>query len=269
MFTILATLALAAPVPAPTPDWVTIKGTVVWPAKVEFPDRNVFDLSRIKGGDGDYIRKGGTVSDDTFEIDTDTRGLKNVMVWLRPDDDDLKAKFPAAKIHPDLAKPKAVTHTVTSEFCRFNRRVLVARAGDTLEFVNAGKVHIAPQLVLGDDSTIQNIPREGKPVLVKGLKAGTGYFCDAMHQGWKNDALQGFPPWSRVRVFDHPYFAVTNENGEFEIRQVPKGKWWIVYLHQTGSHKGKDGWPGIKLDVEGDKKGVMAMKPLAFEVTKK
>ncbi len=269
MFTLLAAFALAAPVPAPTPDWVTIRGTVVWPEKEKIPERKAFDLSLPKGGDIDYIRTGGAVFDDTFLIDTDTRGLKDVMVWLRPDDDDLKAKFPADKVHPDLVKVKAVTHTVTSQFVRFDKRVLVARAGDSLEFVNAGKVAIAPQLVVGDDNTNQLILQGGKPVVVTDLKPGTGYFCDAMHQGWKDDALQGFPPWGRVRVFDHPYFALTNEKGEFEIPHVPKGKWRIVYLHPTGSHKGKDGWPGIKLDVEGDKKGVMAMKPLAFEVAKK
>ena len=84
-------------------------------------------------------------------------------------------------------------HTVTSEFCRFDRRVLVARAGDTLEFVNAGTVAIAPQLVLGDLNDIRTLPREGKPVVVKNLPAGVGSFHDAVHQGWKDDALQGFP----------------------------------------------------------------------------
>jgi hypothetical protein len=269
MFTMLAALAMAAPVPAPTPDWVTIKGTVVWPEKEKIPERKAFDLTIPKGGDIDYIRTGGTVYDDTFLIDDKTRGLKDVTVWVRPDDDDLKAKFPAEKIHPDLAKAKPVTHTVTSQFCRFDKRVVAARAGDAVEFVNAGTVPIAPQFALGDDNTTQTIPYDGKPMVVKDLKAGTGYFRDMAHQGWKNVALQGFPETGRVRVFDHPYFAVTNELGEFEIKQVPKGKWRFVYLHAgSGFHKGKDGRLGFPVEVEGDKKGLMTMKPLAFEKAK-
>ncbi len=268
MFSVLAALAMAAPVPAPTPDWVTIKGTVVWPEKEKMPERKAFDLTLPKGGDIDYIRTGGSVFDDTFVIDADTRGLKDVMVWLRPDDDDLKAKFPPAKVHPDLAKVKAVTHTVTSEFCRFDKRVLLMRGGDTMKFVNAGKVGIAPKIDMTDFHHIL-LMSEGETKEVTEVPAGVGNFHDAIHQGWKNDDLAGFPPWGRIRVFDHPYFALTNEQGEFEIRQVPKGKWRIVYLHPTGSHKGKVGWPGIKLDVEGNKKGEMAMKPLAFEMPKK
>lgn len=266
---LLAALAMAAPVPAPTPDWVTIKGTVVWPEKEKIPERKAFDLSLPKGGDIEYIRTGGAVFDDKFLIDEKTRGLKDVMVWLRPDDDDIKAPFPIGKIHPDLAKAKPVTHTVTSQFVRFDKRVLVARAGDSLEFVNAGKVTIAPSLVVGDDSITKTLLPDGKPVVVNALKAGTGYFRDMIHQGWKNVALQGFPDTGRVRVFDHPYFAVTNENGEFEIKQVPKGKWRLMYQHESGWHKGKDGRLGFPLEVEGNKQGEMTLKPLAFEMPKK
>jgi hypothetical protein len=268
MLPLLAALAVAAPVPAPTPDWVTIKGTVVWPELEKIPERKAFDLSRVKGGNAEYIRSGGAVYDDTFQIDGTSRGLKDVMVWIRPDDDDLKAKFPADKIHPDLAKPKPVTHTVTSKYCQFDKRLVLARVGDAIEFVNAGTVTIAPQFVLGDDDTSKTLLPDGKPVVVNDLKAGNGYFRDLNHQGWTADELQGFPPWGRVRVFDHPYFALTNDDGEFEIQQVPKGKWRIVYLHLSGSHKGKDGWPGIKLDVDGNRDGVMTLKPLAFERAK-
>ncbi len=268
MLPLLAALAVAAPVPAPTPDWVTIKGFVVWPEKEKIPERRAFDLSRAKGGDIEYIRTGGAVYDDTFQIDGKSRGLKDVMVWIRPDDDDPKAKFPADKIHPDLAKPKPVTHTVTSKYCQFDKRLVLARVGDAIEFVNAGAVTIAPQFVLGDNSSIYSMPPDAKPAVIKDLKAGVGNYHDAVHQGWIADELQGFPAWGRVRVFDHPYFALTNDDGEFEIQQVPKGKWRIVYLHRTGSHKGKDGWPGIKLDVDGNRDGVMTLKPLAFEKAK-
>lgn len=268
MLTLLAALSLTAPVPKPGPDWVTVKGTVVWPEKEKIPEAKALDLTKAQGGDADYLRKGGAVFDDTLLIDADTRGLKNVLVWIRPDDDDPKAKFPAEKTHPDLVKAKPATHTVTSEFCRYDRRWVAARAGDTLTVANAGKVAIAPQLVLGDDNTIQTMRPGDKPMVVKDLKAGTGYLCDTIHQGYKDDELQGFPAWVRVRVFDHPYFALTNETGEFEIKQVPKGKWRIVYLG-PGFHKGKDGALGFPVEVEGNKDGVMAMKAVEFERPKK
>jgi hypothetical protein len=271
MFTMLmASLAVAAPVPAQTPDWVTLKGTVVWPEKEKIPEVKAIDLTLPRGGDIEYIRTGGAVFNEKFVIDEKTRGLKNMVVSLRPDDDDPKAKFPAERIHPELAKAKPATHTVTSEFVRFDKRVVAARAGDSLEFVNAGKVTIAPRLVLGDEDTCLTIPYDGKPMVVKDLKAGAGHFRDMVHQGWLNATLEGFPPIGGVRVFDHPYFALTNEKGEFEIKQVPKGKWRIVYLHhESGWHKGKDGRLGFPVEVEGNKDGVMTMNPLAYDQPKR
>ena len=54
-------------------------------------------------------------------------------------------------------------------------------------------------------------------------------------------------PWMKgyVRVFDHPYFAVTDEDGKFEIKNAPAGKWRIVYWHENGFHKGREGAVGF------------------------
>ena len=269
MFTLIAALSLAAPVPKPGPDWVTLKGTVVWPEKEKVPEAKAIDLSNVRGGDADYLRKGGAVFDEPFVIDAKTRGLKDVVVWLRPDDDDPKAKFPAERVHPDLAKAKPATHTVTSEFGRFDRRVLVARAGDSLKFVNAGTVGVAPKLDLDTFHDIRLIPPEEKPKVVTDLPAGFGTFCDAIHQGWLNGV--DWPPGrGTLRVFDHPYFALTNEQGEFEIPQVPRGRWRVMYCHpQSGYHKGKDGRLGFPVEVRGNDDATMTRTPLAYEQPKK
>lgn len=267
MFLVAAVLAMAAPVPKPGPDWVTVKGAVVWPEKEKVPEAKAYDLSEVRGGDAEYILKGGAVFDDKFAIDEKSRGLKNVVVWLRPDDDDPKAAFPAEKVHPDLAKPKAKTHTVTNEFCRFDRRVLAVRAGDSVEWVNKGRVTLLIKVDGGpdDNHTFTHLPGKD-PVTTEFKKTGWFHFVDLGHQ-WK---VMNWPPGTGwVKVFDHPYFALTNENGEFEMMQVPKGKWRVMYWHESGFHKGKDGRLGFKVEVEGNKEGVMTMKPLAFEVPKK
>ena len=37
-------------------------------------------------------------------------------------------------------------------------------------------------------------------------------------------------PWMRawIRVFDHPYYAVTDDNGHFEIKDAPAGEYRLV-----------------------------------------
>ena len=42
-----------------------------------------------------------------------------------------------------------------------------------------------------------------------------------------------------VRIFDHPYYAVTDANGNFEIKNAPVGKFRIVYWHENGVRGGE------------------------------
>ena len=64
----------------------------------------------------------------------------------------------------------------------------------------------------GNEVKITDLMTSPYPVSVK---------CDI--HGWMN---------ASVRVFDHPYFAVTNENGEFEIKDAPAGKYRLVMWHE-------------------------------------
>ena len=56
-------------------------------------------------------------------------------------------------------------------------------------------------------------------------------------------------PWMNgwVRVFNHPYFAVTDENGGFEFKDAPAGNWQLMIWHGSGGWlggaKGKNGQP--------------------------
>ena len=44
----------------------------------------------------------------------------------------------------------------------------------------------------------------------------------------KHKFMEGF-----LLTFDHPYFAVTNEFGEYEFPNVPSGNWTLRIWHQT------------------------------------
>jgi len=49
--------------------------------------------------------------------------------------------------------------------------------------------------------------------------------------------LHGFMS-AKLWVFNHPYFAVTNENGEFTIENVPSGEELVVYMwHESMDNK--------------------------------
>jgi hypothetical protein len=56
-------------------------------------------------------------------------------------------------------------------------------------------------------------------------------------------------PWMKmyIRVFPHPYFAVTDAQGNWEIKDAPAGKWNLVVWHegQGWGPGGKAGTPVV------------------------
>ncbi len=43
-------------------------------------------------------------------------------------------------------------------------------------------------------------------------------------------------PWMKgwIRVFGHPYYALTDDNGKFEIKKAPAGRYNLVVWHEEG-----------------------------------
>ena len=79
-------------------------------------------------------------------------------------------------------------------------------------------------------------------------------------------------PWMTgyVRVFDHPYYAVTDADGKFSIPNAPAGKYRVVYWHENGLLGGAKGRFGEPLTIalpQGAK--TMELKPTDFDVSPK
>jgi hypothetical protein len=66
-----------------------------------------------------------------------------------------------------------------------------------------------------------------------------------------------------IRVYDHPYFAVTNEKGEFEIKLAPQGDFKMyVWQEDRGWNGGREGAKGTPITIKGD---TMDMKEIRFK----
>ena len=227
--------------------YVTIKGQVKWNGE-KAPAAAPIDF-KANPDEKECCKnvKGGLLSSE-FEVDPKTFGVKAVIVWLRPDDDDREKPFPTDKIHPDLAKAKSVQRVIDQPDCQFEPRVLAARAGDTLVVKNSAKIGHNINFIGNSPAMTFNviIPAGGEHSLKAPLEADRrlcAFKCDI--HGWMKGA---------VRVFDHPYFATTDKDGKFEIVDAPVGKWRIVYWHEGGFHKGVKGFLGFPIEVKGDKK---------------
>jgi hypothetical protein len=232
--------------------WATIKGQVVYPGDKAIPKRLPLNV-----GNNPACLAKGPILDEAVLINSKNRGIRNVVVFLRPLDTNTKT-FTKGEIHPDDQKRKAREITITQPCCMFVDRVTTARIGDTIVVENpASIVHNFFWVSTNNGDFNENVPVMGAWKMPKPLVAESSpiqYKC-TVH------------PWMTgyVRIFDHPYYAVTDEDGKFEIKNAPVGKYRIAYWHETGTRGGKDGRFGEPITISGP---TMEMKPIDFDVTK-
>ena len=98
--------------------------------------------------------------------------------------------------------------------CQFEPHIVCLREGQTLVVKNSGTIpHNTKIDSPGDNPSVNPLIPPGQSVSVPGWKAdyGPSMIGCSIH-GW----MSGY-----VRVFNHPYFAVTDEDGQFQDRERP------------------------------------------------
>jgi hypothetical protein len=233
--------------------WATIKGQVVFPEDKPIPVRGVVNVTQDK----EHCLSKGAILEESVIVNPKNRGIKNVVVFLRPDDaTDAKAKFKSGQIDPADATRKPAEIAINQPCCMFIDRVTVARPGDTIVVKNSAPVpHNFFWSSSNNGEFNVTIPKMGDWKMPQPLVSETTpiqYKC-TIH-GW----MSGY-----VRVFDHPYYAITDEDGKFEIKNAPVGKFRIVYWHESGIRGGAKGRFGEPINIVGP---TMQMKPVDFEV---
>ena len=242
-------LAVAAADARPPAAWVTVTGRVVLPANVPVPGPK-------------FLPGFAAAPDETVLVDPKTRGVKNVVVWLRPDNQDPKAKFAADEVHPADAK-RGRQDAVMRFTARlvFEPRVLIVRPGDTVVAQNQSPLPTNVQWVSTNNGVV-NVPLApgGRAVLAAPVAAETQPIT------FRSNVV---PAVATLRVFDHPYYAVTDTDGQFELKNAPAGRYRLAYWHETQGFKGgAKGRFGERVEIAPGKDGTMALPPVAFDVTK-
>jgi hypothetical protein len=238
--------------------WADIKGQVVFPEGKPIPKRVALEVTQDKT----HCLSKGDILDEATIVNPKNRGIKNVVVYLRPLDTK-STEFEKTQIHPDDAKRKPAEVVITQPCCMFEKRISVARVGDTLVVKNPAPV--AHNFFWSSDNNGEfniTVPKMGEwamkdpnaaePRKLVAEARAIQYKC-TIH-GW----MTGY-----VRIFDHPYFAVTDEDGKFTIKNAPTGKFRIVYWHETGVRGGAEGRFGEPITIAGP---TMDTKPVDFEV---
>jgi len=244
--------------------WVTVGGRVVFPDQRKLPAQRQVPVGSIKDR-GFFTPSGELLFHNDVAIDPTTRGIANVVVWLRPDSDDLKTTFPREKIHPQFALAKAADRFFQAGRDGFQPRVVAAQVGDRVVFSNTTSIPFNVnyqrtfRLEEGNETGDFNILLpSGKTHFAKPLPVllSPDHFTDNIH------------PWVQgcVWAFDHPYFAVTDESGNFQIKDVPEGPWRLVVWHERAGYKGgSDGRVGQRISIAASSNAIQNLEPLVLD----
>ena len=225
--------------------WATIKGQIILKNAPAAAEVNVT-------ADKEHCLSKGALKSEELVVNAKNQGVKNVWVYLKPSGGDT---FDAKQINPALAGAKSKEHVIDQPCCMFVPRIVVARAGDTLLIKNSSPV---PHNIKFSSENLE---------FNQTLAAGGSFKPEKALEFQKNPATTecNVHPWMRGRVviFDHPYFALTDADGKFEIKDAPVGDFRIFYRHELGYHKGKDGAKGFPITIAGP---TTELKPIELEL---
>jgi len=192
----------------------------VTPGVTEYRETAVGNGGSVEGRvyfDGDYpppesyrpSRDAGTcgvrVPSEKFVVDGDSKGLANAIVRLEG-------------VSSGKAFPSA-DGVISQLECRYRPHILVQQPGEDLKIVNQDPI-LHNVHAYREDETLFNMaqPFQGQetrqPLDDEGL---VRIACDV------HDWMEAW-----VLVIDNPYFAITDEQGQFSISAVPPGRYQIT-----------------------------------------
>ncbi|MEO1616225.1 MAG: methylamine utilization protein [Planctomycetota bacterium] len=161
------------------------------------------------------------IPDESLLVNPEDNGIKNVIVYVYTGRRG-GTKLPKMEL-------KAETHILANEACRFEPHVVIAKKGDTIKVTNPDKVgHNANFSFLENKPANPTIPAGGEVEieLKEAEPAPIPVACN-IHSWMK----------AQIVVMDHPFSAVSNENGVLEISGLPTGEIVFRANHETGSLK--------------------------------
>lgn len=160
---------------------------------------------------------GKTVPSEVLIANAQSKGLRNTVVFIESIEKGKKIE----------TKPAVLDNSK----CLFVPHVQAISVGATLDVKNSDSILHNTHSYIGSVTAFNlALPMQGQVIKRKITKAGpTRVQCDAHTH---------MSAW--VVALDHPYFAVTDENGNFELSGVPPGTYKVVAWHEPWKVKGKD-----------------------------
>jgi hypothetical protein len=212
--------------------WGTVKGQIVF-GGANIP--GAAEIAAVKNHqDSKHCLEKGPIHNEEWVVNQTNKGVRWAFVWLQPETGGAPLK-----VHSDLQPIKDKEVVIDQPCCKFEPHALAMREGQDLVAKNSSPV-------------AHNVNWTGYPLKNPGgnviLPAqGSNRIPNLKADRFPVTVKCNIHPWmsAYVRVFDHPYYAVTDADGQFTIKQAPVGKYRLVIWHEaTGwGPGGKEGLP--------------------------
>lgn len=215
-------------------EWGTVKGQVVF-AGDKIPQPKQIDVDNNL--DKQHCLSRGPLFSDEWTINPNNKGVRWTFVWLAP-----AAAGKTLPVHPSLKEITTKEVEIDQPCCKFEPHALGLREGQELVAKNSAPV--------AHNINWTGLKNPGGNVLVPASKSFPikGLVVDRIPLKLSCNIHPWMLAW--VRVFDHPYFAVTDENGKFEIKLAPAGKYQLVSWHEAVGY-GPGGRQGVPIVIKG------------------
>ena len=190
-------------------EWGSLKGRILYGD--DAPEPVSLDIER----DADVCGKQGLV-DESLVVNQENRGLRYVAIWL-----DSRDPVP---VHPEHQNPASGTPTLDNKNCRFEPHMLAVQTGQILQLRNSDSVAHNAAVYVRRSTPFSEVIPQNQPIEKKFSKAETlPTRVDCSIHAWMK-------AW--LIITDHPYVAITDVDGNFEIRNVPAGDWKFRFWHE-------------------------------------
>jgi hypothetical protein len=195
--------------PASAADWGSLKGRFV-------VDGMPAQLPPLVVDKDDFCKKSDPINE--LVVVGDDHGLANAVVYV------FLGRRGKIDVHPDYAAQLSDPVVLDNQGCSFHPHIALARIGQTIDIKNSDPVGHNTKIDGRSNKFNQTIPAgEVIPYKAQQAEVSPAPVNCSIHT-WM---------FGHLLVQDHPYMAVSAEDGTFEIKNLPAGKHEFQFWHEA------------------------------------
>jgi len=200
----------------PDDGWGHLKGQLVVRGEVEPPAELTVDKDQA------YCLADGTPLKDPSLVVSDEGELKDAFIFMY-----FGRRDERPEVHESYAETAEDVVTLDNIKCEFKPYALFLRTSQTLRMKNSDTIGHNCHVALFGNAVNENIPSQDHvDVQLENEERVPGPVKCDIH------------PWMSavLLVRDEPYVAITDDEGHFEIRNLPAGTWKFMFWHKRSGY---------------------------------